>query len=150
MTSNPDQQRLVRSSLLLPHLTNIITRLITEVKGWCSKLGEMVNDSGKKLMEEIKSSGNPAGLKFLQNEDLGSLLIKAQVGILTPVAVLPDDAHTTPQFKKHELTTIKEVEVRSCLLFELYNVMITILFSGVSRIFQLDSRVCCDRQVERG
>ena len=80
---------------------------------------------------------------------LCSLLIKAQVGILTPVAVLPDDAHTTHQFKKQELTTIKEVEVSS-LLFVLYNVMITFLLSGVSRIPQMDSRVCCDRQVERG
>ena len=109
-----------------------------------------MNDSGKKLVEEIKSSANPGGLKFLKNEDLGSLLNKTQVGYLTPVAVPPDDAPSTPQFKKHELTTIKEVEVRSCLLFELYNVMITILLSGVSRIPQMDSRVCCDRQVERG
>ena len=77
----------------------------------------MVNDSGKKLMEGVKSSANPAGLKFVKNEDISSLLKKANVGVLIPVTVPPDVSHATIQFKKKELTTITEVEVSFSLLF---------------------------------
>ena len=85
------------------------------MKSWCSKLRDLVNDSGKKLVEEVKSSANPASLKFVKNEDISSLLKQANVGVLTAVPVPPDVSHATIQFKKKELTTITEVEVSSCL-----------------------------------
>ena len=130
---------------MLNNLFSCLTiRLITEVKDWCSKLREMVNDSGKKLVEEVKSSTNPAGLKFVKNEDISSSLNQAKVGFLTAVS----DA--TVQFKKKESTTIKEIEVSFCLsvCVTIYNLICTI--SAVWKISQLDSRVCRDRQVERG
>ena len=106
-------------------------------------MADLVNDSGKKLVEEVKSSANPAGLKFVKNEDISSLLNQAKVGVLTAVPVTPDVSHATIQFKKKELTTITEVEVSSCLLFMYYIVIITIFIqeSGESPSWTVGSVV---------
>ena len=68
----------------------------------------MVDDAGKKLVEEVMSSANPALLKFVKNEDICSLLNK--IGFLTTVSA----PSVSVQSMKMELTTIQEVEVSFC------------------------------------
>ena len=93
------------SLLCPPH--HYIIRLITEVKEWCSVITQMVDDAGKKLVEEVMSSANPALLKFVKNENICSLLNQANIGFLTTVPT----SSVSVQSMKKELTTIQEVEV---------------------------------------
>ena len=81
------------------------------MKEWCATIKQLVNDSGKKIVEELKSSSNPAKLKFIKNEDICTLLKQSKVGVLTAVPVTPEVSPSTSQLRKKELTTIKEVEV---------------------------------------
>ena len=96
------------SLLCPPH--HYINRLITEVKEWCSVITQMVDDAGKKLVEEVMSSANPALLKFVKNENICSLLNQANIGFLTTVPA----SSVSVQTMKKELTTIQEVEVGFC------------------------------------
>ena len=82
-------------------LNIIIIRLITEVKEWCSVITQMVDDAGKKLVEEVMSSANPALLKFVKNENICSLLNQANIGFLTTVPT----SSVSVQSMKKELTT---------------------------------------------
>ena len=81
------------------------------MKDWCTTIKQLVIDSGKKLVEEVKLSPNPEKLKFIKNEDIRTLVNQGKVGFLTAVPAPPDVSPSNSQFRKKEgLTTIKEDE----------------------------------------
>ena len=86
------------------------------MKDWCSFITNLVDDSEKKLIEEVMFSANPAMLKFVR---FGSILDQTEIGILSDVSQ-GSHSHSSIQFERKELTIIKEEEVDFLLLFDLF------------------------------
>ena len=53
------------------------------MKEWCAFITNMVDDSERKLVEEVMSSAQPAMLKFVKN---GSIFELTEIGFLTEIS----------------------------------------------------------------